>query len=415
MFNKIKSFSLIAILALCCQANLFAMQQIDPQFAAALCFNILQNATNQNNNQNPNATDKPKKIDPSIGLNTKIAICDKAESSYEYDIYEPQYDTNIKKAQLSKGMLSLQAPSGNYKEAVEPSTTQLKSNDSQLILYRHTTIDANVQHYIKSWNCYPQTHPWNVFALLQKHIDGKKSDVAIYNQLEAKLKALKERDNMGLCILDQDINEAKNLWNQLISLYNYTWLDKQLYPLSKTIDLEKLEYIRNKKLYPLVHSDKYNKQNEDKIDTLFKLLSAFHVEDFSHLKDLETQESLKMQGTTLYDLRPSKPFDCIINPVTTIATALCSKAIFQTTGQAAATVSSLPSILLPTYFKNKNINAYEQATQREQINIAQHITAIKQHKNAIKKHETIAKHVELKTSIQQLKTRKLLNTLKTKN
>jgi hypothetical protein len=218
-------------------------------------------------------------------------------------------------------------------------------------------------------------------------------DKANLNQIKSNLKflikTLNENDNHHF--QDKYITICKQLWNDFLLLHNYSWLDHILYPKHPSIDSpEENKYRKNQLL--LLHPDKQNSNDtctpEQKTDL------------FRHISNIT---------------RPKKPFDSIINPISNFLSMITNKIIFQTSAQIFTTTCSLPSILFADYFKNTNILEYEKAIKNKNLNILKHETAIKHQLNTTKHYNNAVKRIELKTNITQLKARKLLRSLDTKN
>jgi hypothetical protein len=180
-----------------------------------------------------------------------------------------------------------------------------------------------------------------------------------------KIKTLHTKNSCQELITDEDVLEITMLWNQFKSLHNYNWIDQIIYPFHKTIDPEQVTKERNRKpLNLLLHSDRYLSKNKKQMDDLFICLG-----DSS---------------------RVSKSMDFIIDPIVAIATSTAARATFQ----AVTTACSLPSLLFPDYFTNKNTSRY---------------------KNALNKTNKQIKIVELNIQAKQQEVRDTVNFFSTKN
>jgi hypothetical protein len=150
-----------------------------------------------------------------------------------------------------------------------------------------------------------------------------------------KIKTLHTKNSCQELITDEDVLEITTLWNQFKSLHNYNWIDRIIYPFHKTIDPEQVTKERNRKpLNLLLHSDRYREENKKQMDALFICLG-----DAS---------------------RVVKSMDFIIDPIIAIATSTAARATFQ----AVTTACSLPSMLFPDYFTNKNTSHYKNALNK---------------------------------------------------
>ena len=105
-------------------------------------------------------------------------------------------------------------------------------------------------------------------------ISQKPSNSAIILQkIEIALTNLKDRNSLGLSIIDNDIFNVKSLWDQYKLEYNHTWLDYILHPFRESAKHAKLDRMQKEKPYSLLlHPDKYSAQNTKSIEDLFKYL-----------------------------------------------------------------------------------------------------------------------------------------------